>query len=104
MGKPHISFHRLESYLLEPQTGRAAHEKDVPDIICSFETKQYGYFKIGCSLTVSPEGKTQLELNELDEEPSLYLLTESAQAYVERVMYISWRMVYDVAAETDRFK
>jgi hypothetical protein len=98
MSETHISFHRLEEFQSDPNKHWAV------DIICSFETKQYGYFKVGCSLVGDSDGQPMLELEELEEEPSLYLLTERAQAYVKRVMYIVWRMIYDSSTATDRFK
>lgn len=100
MSGPTTSFYRVEEYWME-----GAEKTYGLDIICSFETRQHGYFKIGCRTTHEQlKSGPGPEIEELDEEPSLHLLPESDQRYIERVTLIIWRMVFDTPAATDRFK
>jgi len=84
-----VEFHRLEGY-------RTASHVQGPKVHVSFKTKQYGILQV--------EFSKDSGLQELTNEPDLYLFREKDQAYIEEAAAIAWKMVFDTSAAKHRFE
>lgn len=84
-----VEFHRLESY-------RPSNHIENATVHVSFDTKQHGILQI--------EYRKNGGLDQLTNEPDLYMFREQDQEYIEAACAIAWRMVFETPAMTDRFK
>ncbi len=84
-----VEFHQLEEY--ECKEHGPTNERSV---LCTFYTKRFGYLQIGFD-----EGGVY----QLDQEPDLYMFTDSEKNYIENCLAIAWRIVFDAPAAKDRF-
>jgi len=85
-----VEFHRLEGYRqLFSRDGR-------PMVYISFQTQQHGILQV--------EYRKDKGLQELRNEPDLYMFTQKDQNYIKNISEIVWRIVHDPPAAKDRFE
>lgn len=55
-------------------------------VVCAFQTRQHGYVQVG---------KNDDKVIEYDSQPSLYNFTEDERDYIEEILTIVHRLVFD---------